>query len=554
MAKETKLSLIPLGGLGEIGKNMMVVKYGENIIVIDSGLMFPDDEMLGIDVVIPDITYLLENREIVRGIVLTHGHEDHIGGLPYVLKQINVPVYGTKLTLGLLQGKLKENNLAGSVTLHTVKPRDVVDIGPFKVEFLRVSHSIPDAVALAIHSPVGTVVHTGDFKLDQTPVDGQITDFQKFAELGQKGTLVLMSDSTNVERPGFTMSEKVVGHTFDEAFRGAAGRIIIATFASNVHRLQQAIANAYKYDRKVAIAGRSMVNVIGIAAELGYINFPKELFVELDEINRLPANRVCILTTGSQGEPMSALTRMAMSDHRQVDILPGDTVIISATPIPGNEKLVARTIDHLFKQGADVIYESFSGIHVSGHPSQEELKMMLNLVKPKYFVPVHGEFRHLIKHANLAAEIGVPRSNIFVAENGHVLEFGKNSARLNGRVTAGRVLVDGLGVGDVGNIVLRDRKQLSQDGILIVVVTINKESGLVVAGPDIVSRGFVYVRESEELMEDAKEKVKLALLKCEEKGITEWASIKSNVRDAISKYLYEKTRRRPMILPIIMEV
>ncbi|MDT3698910.1 MAG: ribonuclease J [Thermincola sp.] len=554
MAKETKLSLIPLGGLGEIGKNMMVVKYGENILVIDSGLMFPEDEMLGIDVVIPDITFLLENREIVRGIVLTHGHEDHIGGLPYVLKQINVPVYGTKLTLGLLQGKLKENNLAGSVTLHTVKPRDVVDIGPFKVEFLRVSHSIPDAVALAVHSPVGTVVHTGDFKFDQTPVDGQITDFQKFAELGQKGTLVLMSDSTNVERPGFTMSEKVVGHTFDETFRGAAGRIIIATFASNVHRLQQAIANAYKYDRKVAIAGRSMVNVIGIAAELGYINFPKELFVELDEINRLPANRVCILTTGSQGEPMSALTRMAMSDHRQVDILPGDTVIISATPIPGNEKLVARTIDHLFKQGADVIYESFSGIHVSGHPSQEELKMMLNLVKPKYFVPVHGEFRHLIKHANLAAEIGVPRSNIFVAENGHVLEFGKNSARLNGRVTAGRVLVDGLGVGDVGNIVLRDRKQLSQDGILIVVVTINKESGLVVAGPDIVSRGFVYVRESEELMEDAKEKVKLALLKCEEKGITEWASIKSNVRDAISKYLYEKTRRRPMILPIIMEV
>jgi ribonuclease J len=554
MAKETKLSLIPLGGLGEIGKNMMVVKYGENILVIDSGLMFPEEEMLGIDVVIPDITYLLENRGIVRGIVLTHGHEDHIGALPYVLKQINVPVYGTKLTLGLLQGKLKENNVAGGVTLHTVKPRDAVDIGPFKVEFIKVSHSIPDSVAVAIHTPVGTVVHTGDFKFDQTPVDGQITDFQKFAELGQKGTLVLMSDSTNVERPGFTMSEKSVGGTFDETFRAASGRIIIATFASNVHRLQQAIATAYKYDRKVAIAGRSMVNVIGIATDLGYIDFPKELFVELDEINRLPADRVCILTTGSQGEPMSALTRMAMSDHRQVDILPGDTIIISANPIPGNEKMVARTIDHLFKQGAEVIYESFSGIHVSGHPSQEELKMMLNLVKPKYFVPVHGEYRHLIKHAHLAAEIGVPRNHIFVGENGHVLEFGKNSARLNGRVTAGRVLVDGLGVGDVGNIVLRDRKQLSQDGILIVVVTINKESGLVVAGPDIVSRGFVYVRESEELMEDAKDKVKLALLKCEEKGIKEWASIKSNVRDAISKYLYEKTRRRPMILPIIMEV
>ncbi len=554
MARDAKLSLIPLGGLGEIGKNMTVVKYGENILVIDSGLMFPEEEMLGIDIVIPDITFLLENKEMVRGIVLTHGHEDHIGALPYVLRQINVPVYGTKLTLGLLQGKLKENDVAGGVKLNTVKPRDVVDIGPFKVEFIRVSHSIPDAVAIAIHTPQGTVLHTGDFKFDQTPVDGQITDFSRLAELGHEGVLVLMSDSTNVERPGYTLSEKSVGHTFDETFRAAKGRIIVATFASNVHRLQQAIATAYKYERRVAIAGRSMVNVIGIASELGYIDFPKELFVELDEINRLPADKVVLLTTGSQGEPMSALTRMAMRDHRQIDILPGDTVIISANPIPGNEKLVARTIDHLFKQGADVIYESFSGIHVSGHPSQEELKLMMNLAKPKYFVPVHGEYRHLIKHANLAAELGIPRSNIFVGENGVVLEFNKKSARMNGRVTAGRVLVDGLGVGDVGNIVLRDRKQLSQDGILIVVVTINKESGLVAAGPDIVSRGFVYVRESEELMEEAKEKVKLALVKCEEKGVTEWASIKSNVRDVISKYLYEKTRRRPMILPIIMEV
>jgi len=554
MARDSKLSLIPLGGLGEIGKNMMVVKYGENILVIDSGLMFPEEEMLGIDIVIPDITYLLENRDIVRGIVLTHGHEDHIGALPYVLRQINVPVYGSKLTLGLLQGKLKENNVAGGVTLNTVKPRDVVDIGPFRIEFIRVSHSIPDALAVAVHTPIGAVVHTGDFKFDQTPVDGQITDFQKFAELGQKGTLVLLSDSTNVERPGFTLSEKVVGNTFDETFRAAKGRIIVATFASNVHRLQQAIANAYKYERKVAIAGRSMVNVVGIAQELGYITFPKDLFIELDEINRLPADRVAILTTGSQGEPMSALTRMAMSDHRQVDIIPGDTVIISATPIPGNEKLVARTIDHLFKQGADVIYESFSGIHVSGHPSQEELKMMINLVKPKYFVPVHGEYRHLIKHANVAVELGIPRDHVFVAENGQVLEFKKNSARLNGRVTAGRVLVDGLGVGDVGNIVLRDRKQLSQDGILIVVVTIDKEKGSIIAGPDIVSRGFVYVRESEQLMEEVKEKVRQSLSKCEEKKITEWASIKSNVRDATSKYLYEKTRRRPMILPIIMEI
>ncbi len=554
MAKEPKLALIPLGGLGEIGKNMMAVKYGENILVIDSGLMFPEEEMLGIDVVIPDITYLLENRDLVRAIVLTHGHEDHIGALPYVLRQINVPVYGTKLTLGLLQGKLKENNVLGGVTLHTVKPRDMVDIGPFKVEFIRVSHSIPDAVAIAVHTPLGVVLHTGDFKLDQTPVDGDVADFHRFAELGRKGVLVLMSDSTNVERPGHTMSERAVGQTFDETFQAARGRIIIATFASNVHRLQQAITTAYKYGRKVAIVGRSMVNVVSIATELGYITFPEDMLVELDEVNRLPAEQVCILTTGSQGEPMSALTRMAMSDHRQVDIIPGDTVIISATPIPGNEKLVARTIDHLFKQGAEVIYEKFSGVHVSGHPSQEELKMMINLTRPRFFVPVHGEYRHLIKHAKLAIEsMGMPRKNVFVAENGQVLEFSRNSGRINGRVTAGKVLVDGLGVGDVGNIVLRDRKQLSQDGILIVVVTINKESGTVVAGPDIVSRGFVYVRESEELMDDAKDKVRQALAKCQEKGITEWAAIKSNVREAISKYLYEKTRRRPMILPIIME-
>ncbi|MFZ5639676.1 MAG: ribonuclease J [Bacillota bacterium] len=554
MSKEPKLALIPLGGLGEIGKNMMAVKYGENILVIDSGLMFPEEEMLGIDVVIPDISYLLENRDLVRGIVLTHGHEDHIGGLPYVLRQLNVPIYGTKLTLGLLQGKLKENNVLGGATLHTVKPRDIVEVGPFKVEFIRVSHSIPDAVAIGIHTPLGVVLHTGDFKLDQTPVDGDVTDFHRFADLGRKGVLVLLSDSTNVERPGYTMSERAVGLTFDEVFHTARNRIIIATFASNVHRLQQAISTAFKYGRKVAIVGRSMVNVVSIASELGYITFPQDMLVELDEINRLPADQVCILTTGSQGEPMSALTRMAMSDHRQVEILPGDTVIISATPIPGNEKLVARTIDHLFKQGAEVIYEKFSGVHVSGHPSQEELKMMINLTRPKFFVPVHGEYRHLIKHAKLAVDMGIPEKNVFVAENGQVLEFSRNTGRINGRVTAGKVLVDGLGVGDVGNIVLRDRKQLSQDGILIVVVTMNKEAGTVVAGPDIVSRGFVYVRESEALMEDAKEKVKQALAKCQEKGVTEWAAIKSNVRDAISKYLYEKTRRRPMILPIIMEV
>ena len=554
MVKEPKLSLIPLGGLGEIGKNMMAVRFGENILVIDCGLAFPEEEMLGIDIVIPDITYLIENREFVRGIVLTHGHEDHIGALPYVLRQINVPVYGTKLTLGLLHGKLKEQNMAGDAILHTVKPRDTVQIGPFKVEFIKVSHSIPDAVAIAVHTPIGVVVHTGDFKVDQTPVDGQVVDFHRFAQLGEKGVLVLMSDSTNVERPGYTMSERVVGQTFDDTFRQSNDRIIIATFASNVHRIQQAVLNAYKHGRKVAVVGRSMVNVVNIAYELGYLHIPDGTLIELDEANRLPKHRVVILTTGSQGEPMSALTRMALSDHRQVEIVPGDTIIISATPIPGNEKVVARIVDMLFKHGAHVIYESLSGIHVSGHPSQEELKLMLNLMRPKFFVPVHGEYRMLIKHAELARDVGILPENIFVAENGQVLEFTRRSGRISGRVTAGKVLVDGLGVGDVGNIVLRDRKQLSQDGILIVVVTINRESGLVVAGPDIVSRGFVYVRESEKLLDDAKIKVNCALEKCSAKGISEWSAIKSQVRDALGKFLYEKTRRRPMILPIIMEV
>ncbi len=549
-----KVQLIPLGGLGEIGKNMMAVKCGDNILVIDAGLMFPEEEMLGIDVVIPDITYLLENKDIVRAIVLTHGHEDHIGGLPYVLRQLNVPVYGTKLTLGLLQGKLKENNVLGGTKLITVKPREVVQIGCFKVEFIRVSHSIPDAVAIAIHTPLGVIVHTGDFKFDQTPVDNEITDFHKFAELGDQGVLALLSDSTNVERPGYTMSERTVGQTFDETFREAKNRIIVATFASNVHRLQQAVTAAYKYGRRVAIAGRSMVNVVGIASELGYLTIPEDTLLDLDEVGNYPADQVVILTTGSQGEPMSALTRMALNDHKQVEIIPGDTVIISASPVPGNEKLVSRTINNLFKQGAEVIYESFSGIHVSGHPSQEELKLMINLVRPKYLVPVHGEYRMLVKHAQLGREIGIPPENIFVGENGQIIEFTKRTARLAGRVTAGKVLVDGLGVGDIGNIVLRDRKQLSNDGIVIVVVTINKELGQVVAGPDIVSRGFVYVRESEELMDYAKDKVKVALEKCENRKITDWGTIKSNIRDVLGKYLYEKTRRRPMILPIIMEV
>jgi len=552
--QETKLSLIPLGGMGEIGKNLMVIRYGNSIVVVDCGLTFPEDELLGIDVVIPDITYLLENRNMVRGILLTHGHEDHIGALPYVLKDLNVPVYGTKLTLGLLHGKLKEHNLHNSAKLQCVKPRDMLKIGPFRIEFIKVSHSIADAVAIAIHTPVGTIVHTGDFKFDQTPVDGQVTDFFRLAQLGEEGVLALLSDSTNAERPGFTMSEKIVGRAFEEAFRSARSRIIVASFASNIHRLQQVITTAVKYERKVAVVGRSMVNVVSVASELGYLDVAKDVLLELDDVLNLPKEKQVIITTGSQGEPMSGLTRMAMSDHRRVEITPGDTVIISATPIPGNEKMVAKTVDHLFRQGADVIHEDVSGIHVSGHASQEELKLMLNLIKPKYFVPVHGEYRMQVKHARLAEMVGVTPDNIFILENGQVLDFTKQKATINGKVTAGRVLVDGLGVGDVGNVVLRDRKQLSQDGILIVVVTLSKSTGKIVAGPDIVSRGFVYVRESEELMEEAKERVKRSLEKAEDRKSTEWSVIKTSVRDTLGKFLYEKTRRKPMILPIIMEV
>ncbi|NLL17441.1 MAG: ribonuclease J [Clostridia bacterium] len=551
---EQKISIIPLGGLGEIGKNMTIIRYNNSMIMIDCGLSFPEEEMLGIDMVIPDITYLLENKKMLKGIVLTHGHEDHIGALPYVLRELNVPVYGTRLTLALLQGKLREYNLVGSVKLNQIKPRDQIRIGPFHVEAIKVSHSIPDSIALAIHTPIGTIVHTGDFKFDQTPVDGEVTDFAKFAQLGEKGVLVLLSDSTNVEIPGYTLSEKSVGSSLTEIFHQSQERIIVAIFASNVHRLQQIITAAHQYGRKVAVAGRSMINVINIASENGYLEIPKGTLIDLDEVASLPKEKTVIITTGSQGEPMSALTRMAMSDHRRLEIMMGDTVVISATPIPGNEKMVARTVDNLFKQGADVIHEKVSGIHVSGHASQEELKMMINLVKPKYFIPVHGEYRMLVKHARLARELGIPEENIFIAENGHVMEFTPDKGQIVGKVTAGQILVDGLGVGDVGNIVLRDRKQLSQDGILIVVVTLSKDTRTVVAGPDIVSRGFVYVRESEELLEEAKEKVKCALDKCQERKITEWSAIKSHLRDTLGKFLYEKTKRRPMILPIIMEV
>ena len=553
MSGNNKIQIIPLGGLGEIGKNMTIIRFQDNILIIDAGLMFPEDDMLGVDLVIPDMTYIMDNKEKVKGIVLTHGHEDHIGALPYLLKKINVPIYGTPLTLGILEGRLKEGGVSPSV-LKTIEAGHKLKIGCFNVEFLRVNHSIADSVAVAVHTPAGTIVHTGDFKIDQTPVDGQITDFSRFAELGDAGVLVLLADSTNAERPGYTQSEKTVGLKFDEVFRTAQSRIIIATFSSNVHRIQQAVDSAVKYERKVAVLGRSIVNVVNIAMELGYLKIPEGVLIDIDETNRYPAGQIAIITTGSQGEPMSALTRMAMADHKKISIMPNDTVIISATPIPGNEKLVARTVDLLFRLGADVIYDRSFGIHVSGHASQEELKMLHNLVRPRFFVPVHGEYRHLIQHKKIAMELGMPKEKIFVAENGAVIEISREQGAITGKVAAGKTLVDGLGVGDVGNIVLRDRRQLSQDGILIVVVTVDRQDWAIVAGPDIVSRGFVYIRESEDLMDEAREKVQMALDKCRENNLFEWSAIKIAVRESLSHFLYDKTRRRPMILPIIMEI
>jgi ribonuclease J len=551
LSNQAKLQIIPLGGLGEIGKNMTAIKYEETIVVIDSGLAFPDDELLGIDLVIPDITFLIENREKVKAILLTHGHEDHVGALPYVLREINPPIYGSKLALGIVEGKLKEHSLK-DVQLNVVRPRDMIKIGPLEVEFFRVCHSIPDCMGMAIHTPLGTILHTGDIKLDQSPVDGQKVDFAKIVELGEKGVLVMLSDSTNAERPGFTKSESLVGKTFDELFGKCEGRIIVTTFASNVHRIQQVINTAEKYGRKVSIVGRSMVNNVKISSQLGYLVVPENILVEMEDINNYPPEKMVIATTGSQGEPMSALTRMATSGHRWVGIKPGDTVIISATPIPGNEKLVSKTIDLLYKLGAEVIYEREAMVHVSGHASQEELKMLINMVKPKYFIPVHGEYHHQIKHAHLAESMGIPRERICVAENGNIIEISENKIGVTGKVTAGRVLIDGLGVGDVGKIVIRDRKQLSEDGIMIVVLTLS--NGEVVSGPDIVSRGFIYVRESEQLMEKAKAKVDEALDICSLKHITEWAMIKTQIRDKLGKYLYEETGRRPMIMPIIMEI
>ncbi len=553
MAKNDAVKIIPLGGLDEIGKNMTVIEYGNDIVIVDCGLTFPEDEMLGIDIVIPDITYLYKNKRKIRGIVITHGHEDHIGALPYVLKKLDLPVYGTKLTLGLVENKLKEHHLS-TENLKVITADDKLKLGVFDIEFVRVCHSIPDSVAVVVGTPQGKIIHTGDFKVDFTPIDNSEMDFYKFAKLGKEGVLALMADSTNVEREGYTMSEKLVGNTFDEIFRTARQRILVATFASNVHRIQQIINSSVKVGRKICVSGRSMVNVVSVAKELGYLKMPEDTLIDINELNNYPDNKVTIITTGSQGEPMSALTRIATSNHRKISLVPGDMVIISATPIPGNEKTVSKVIDMLMKRGARVIYKSLADIHVSGHACKEDLKLIHSLVKPKYFIPVHGEFRHLRTHAQLAYDLGMKRENVFLLENGDVLSFSDKKAEVVDEVTAGRVLVDGLGVGDVGNIVLRDRRHLSEDGLIVVVVTISREDGSVVAGPDIVSRGFVYVRESEDLMSQARNVVKRTLEDCERKNISDWATLKSKVRDSLKDFLYENIKRNPMILPIIMEV
>ncbi len=552
---KTKLKVIALGGLEEIGKNMTVLEYGNDIIIIDCGLAFPEDDMLGVDLVIPDITYLTKNVEKIRGIVLTHGHEDHIGALPYILKQLKVPVFGTLLTLGLLENKLREHKMLEKTTLHTVVPGEKVKLGEMSVEFIHTNHSIADAVALAIQTPVGMVIHTGDFKVDYTPIDGEIIDLQRFAELGGKGVLLLMSDSTNAERKGFTMSEKNVGKVFERIFEETPkNRIMVATFSSNIHRIQQIINAAYMYGRKVAILGRSMVNAVKTASELDYLWVPPRTLIDINEIKNYRDEQLVIITTGSQGENMSALSRIANSEHKQISIKPDDKIIISASAIPGNEKNVIRVINELLKKGADVIYGGIEDIHVSGHARQEELKLMLALTKPKFFMPVHGEYMHLSCHRDLAMSMGMDKKDIFVMKLGEVLELSRNDAKVTGTVPTGQVMVDGLGVGDVGNIVLRDRKHLSEDGLMVVVVSMETETGQIVAGPDIISRGFVYVRESEGLMEGAKDVVLKALQECEEKNITSWNYIKNVIKDTLKNYIWQKTKRSPMILPIIMEV
>lgn len=546
------VKIIPLGGLEQIGMNITAFEYEDSIIVVDCGLSFPEDEMLGIDLVIPDVTYLKENIDKVKGFVITHAHEDHIGGLPYVLKDINVPIYATKLTIGIIENKLKEHNLLKSTKRKVIKYGQSINLGCFRIEFIRTNHSIADAAALAIFSPAGIIVHTGDFKVDYTPVFGSVIDLQRFGELGKKGVLALLCDSTNIERPGYTMSERTVGKSFDNIFaENTKHRIIVATFASNVDRVQQIINSAHKYGRKVVIEGRSMVNVISTAHELGYINIPDNILIDIEQMKNYTDDQLVLITTGSQGEAMAALSRIAASIHRKVSIKPGDTVIFSSTPIPGNEKPVSRVINELSMKGAKVIFQD---THVSGHACQEEIKLIYALTKPKYAIPVHGEYRHLIKHAEIAETMGIDKDNIFIMSTGDVLEVSHDKAGKVGKVPAQGILVDGLGVGDVGNIVLRDRQHLSENGLLIVVVTLEKFSNQILSGPDIVSRGFVYVRESENLMDEARDVVSNALDKCLSKNITDWGKIKTEIKDSLSDYLWKKTKRNPMILPIIMEV
>ena len=553
--KKSNLKIIPLGGLHEIGKNITAFEYEDEIIVVDCGLSFPEDDMLGIDLVIPDITYLLKNKEKVKALVITHGHEDHIGAIPYFLKQLNVPIYATRLTAGLISNKLEEHKLLRSTEMHIVNQGDTIKLGNnFKVEFIRSSHSIPDSVMLAITTPRGTVLHTGDFKVDFTPIDGQIMDFGRISELGKQGILALMSDSTNSERKGFTMSESSVGELFDKLFLNCTKRIVVATFASNVHRIQQIVNSAVKNGRKIAVCGRSMINMITTATELGYIKCPDNLFIDIDMIGNYADEQLVIITTGSQGETMSALTRMATGDHKKVKITPNDLIIISATPIPGNEKYVSKVIDDLMQLGAEVVYSALADVHVSGHACQEEQKLILALTKPKFFIPVHGEYRQLRAHRDTAETMGIDKDNIIMMTNGRVLEINENEAKFTSSVPSGRVLVDGLGVGDVGNIVLRDRQHLAQDGLIIIVLTMDSETGEVVAGPDVISRGFVYARESENLMDDVKSVVRHEISKCEERGVRDWSTIKSTVKENLRDYLFIKTKRNPMIIPIIMEV
>ena len=549
------VKIIPLGGLGEVGKNITLYEYDGDMLIVDCGMTFPDEDTPGVDSVIPDFTYVLENKDKIKGLVVTHGHEDHIGAIPYLLKQLNVPIYATRLTIGLIAGKLKEHKLLGDAKLNEIADGKTINLGKFSVEFIHVNHSIPDAVAFAISCGAGTVVHMGDFKIDTTPIDDKVIDLARFAELGKSGVLAMLSDSTNAERPGYTSSERIVGESLSNLFKKAEGhRIVVATFSSNIHRIQQIIDEAARCKRKVAVSGRSMINVVNVAAELGYLKLPSGILVEIETIKNYSPSELVVITTGSQGEPMSELTRMATNEHRQVEIAPGDMIIISATPIPGNEKLVSRVVNELMKRGANVVYEKMYDVHVSGHACQEEQKLMMSVVNPRYFIPIHGEQKHLYKHAQLAYAMGIDYKNVIIGANGNVFELSSAGIKCTETVTAGRVLVDGLGVGDVGSIVLRDRKHLSEDGIIVVTVAIDSFTREVVSGPDIVSRGFVYVKESDELMEALENVVCTALENCYVLGVKDWNTIKTRIKDSVAKFLYNKTHRSPMVLPVIMEV